>query len=399
LENTLVRHEKIPNRRKPAMKDRQLNDFDRGFGDLSAAGEGLDFGFLEGFRGVIVCCSGGLDSMALSDVLFRIAKRKKNFSLALCHVNFGLRGKESDKDQAFVETWARRRKIPCMTRQARDLEKSKDRKESVQAWARRIRWVWFEELARDGWLLALAHHQDDLAENVVLRLVRGTSAGRMGGMRVLEGAVWRPLLGVSRKEIERYARSKRMSWREDRSNRSDVYARNRVRKRVLPVLEEMHAGVSGRIARCASEASDVWDWCLERISKELIEGDGTSIKVERLASLSRGVAMETLGIMVLKASGSQHSRAAAQESGSVARESLEALWRQARSGGGASEGWRKDLGCGLVGEIRRGMVRVIGQEPAAKAKRSAQYRRLWTPEAAPAVLGGGAELRLPARRG
>ena len=131
--------------------------------------------------------------------------------------------------------------------------------ESVQAWARRLRRAEFARLAAEGWLIALAHHRDDLAENVLLRLARGSGPAHLLGMQAWRAPLWRPLLEQPKTALADFLRRRGLTWREDGSNRELTYARNRLRHKVLPELEALFPGAAARLVACAEEARDMVD--------------------------------------------------------------------------------------------------------------------------------------------
>ena len=212
--------------------------------------------FSQKYQGVAVASSGGVDSTVLLHLFLAFAKFKKNFNLAICHVNFGLRDKESDYDQEFLFGMSKRFNVPFFSKRVSPQPTAGAPKESTQLWARKLRYQEFHRLAKEGWIIALGHHEDDLAENALLRLARGTSPSQMGGMREWHPPFWRPLLGLSKSNILQIADRHHLRYREDITNAKMDYSRNVVRHKILTVLEDLYPGASRRIARCAREAMD-----------------------------------------------------------------------------------------------------------------------------------------------
>lgn len=253
-------------------------------------------------RGVIVGCSGGLDSTALFHVFRTFSSLKKNFELALCHVNFGLRGDESDADEFFISELAAACGVPLFVKKVSEAERTARRGESLQEWARRYRFAEFARHAESGWTIALAHHQDDVAENVLLRLARGASPGHLG-MRGLDPPYWRPLLHQNKADILAYMTAHDFQHRHDASNDKLDYSRNVIRHKVLPELEAMFPGAAGRIAACAEEAADVSAHCQAGLLTELSGLDPTATR-DRLIQLPRGLGRAALaGLIGLRAPG------------------------------------------------------------------------------------------------
>ena len=194
-------------------------------------------------RSVLVAASGGLDSNALVHALLEIAGRKL-LKLSIGHVNHGLRGEESEADQQAVLQLADGLGLPAFSRrvdpeQLRVGRSSRERP-TLQEAARTLRYRALREMAVEGGCqhIATAHNLNDQAETVLLRVFRGSGPDGLGGIpeRSSDGVVVRPLLRVTRAEIEAYAARRGFSWREDRSNRSVAYARNRLRLRWMPGL-------------------------------------------------------------------------------------------------------------------------------------------------------------------
>ncbi|MEN9834566.1 MAG: hypothetical protein RL011_759, partial [Pseudomonadota bacterium] len=206
------------------------------------------------FRGVMVSLSGGLDSTALFQGIWHLYQREKFFDLGVYHCAYGLRGDESKDDFTACRKLAEERGIPFVFREITEEERDQRQGEGVQAWARRLRRADYDELADAGWIIALGHHSDDLAENVLLRLARGASPGKLLGMKAWDAPIWRPLLNCSKNQLRDFIASEGLTYREDSSNLKDDYARNRLRHQVLPVLEELYPGAAGRIVACAAEA-------------------------------------------------------------------------------------------------------------------------------------------------
>jgi tRNA(Ile)-lysidine synthase len=173
--------------------------------------------------------------MVLLDLVSRLRARL-GLRLLVVHVHHGLRGAAADRDAALVVAAAAARGLGATV--ARLAPGSRRRGESLQMWAREARYRVLEDVreAVQGGRVLTAHTQDDQAETLLLHLLRGTGPTGLTGIPAARGAVLRPLLGVSRAEVEAYARARGVAFRRDASNRSEVYLRNRVRRRLLPQL-------------------------------------------------------------------------------------------------------------------------------------------------------------------
>jgi tRNA(Ile)-lysidine synthase len=192
--------------------------------------------FLEGAK-LLITISGGLDSVALTHLCHQL---KLNFSLA--HCNFNLRGNESDADEDFVLQLAEDLDLEVFIESFDTEDYAKQNKLSIQLAARKLRYHWFEELAEQlhfDYILT-AHHADDNLETFLINLSRGTGLEGLIGIPEVNNNIVRPLLPFSRTEIEQYATENHFKWREDSSNASTKYVRNKLRHDVIPVLKEMN---------------------------------------------------------------------------------------------------------------------------------------------------------------
>ncbi|EIM76050.1 cell-cycle protein [Nitritalea halalkaliphila LW7] len=195
--------------------------------------------------------SGGMDSTALLHLM-----RLSGFPLLLAHVNYGLRGAQSDGDEAFVRAMATQYQLPLSVKRSSP-EALEAMGGGVQEAARILRYTWFDSLLRqhpEAQALLLAHHQEDQAETLLLQLLRGTGLKGMGGMRAVQGAYWRPLLPFSKAELRAFLQTQGLSWREDASNASTYYQRNYLRNTVLPQLEARFPQTYANLSRSAENA-------------------------------------------------------------------------------------------------------------------------------------------------
>ena len=195
-----------------------------------------NFPFLSGKK-LLLATSGGLDSMVMVDLF-----RKLSFEIAIAHCNFQLRGVESFEDQNFVQNYAESNEIKLFVTQFDTEAFAKDYKLSTQVAARELRYNWFHELLETekcDYVLT-AHHADDNLETFLINLVRGTGLDGLTGIPAQNENVIRPLLLFSRQEIEQYAKENNIDWREDSSNASDKYLRNKIRHNLVPILKELN---------------------------------------------------------------------------------------------------------------------------------------------------------------
>lgn len=195
-----------------------------------------NFSFLQDKK-LLVATSGGLDSMVLVHLF-----QKLKFNFALAHCNFQLRNLESDADEEFVYSYAEQNKIRCFTTKFDTIIYSEFHKLSTQVAARNLRYNWFNEiLIQENFdYIVTAHHADDVVETFMINLSRGTGLEGLLGIPSKNRNIIRPMLTFSRKEIENYAIVNQLQWREDSSNASDKYVRNKIRHHIVPVFKEIN---------------------------------------------------------------------------------------------------------------------------------------------------------------
>ena len=211
----------------------------------------------------LVALSGGADSVVLLSLL-----KEHGFNVHAAHCNFRLRGAESDRDEAFCVDLCRQldvelHRVHFDTRTYADLHKV-----SIEMAARELRYRWFEQLRQDLGAdgICVAHHRDDSVETVLLNLVRGTGLRGMTGIQPRNGYILRPLLCVSRTEIEAFLAERGQKYVTDSTNLEADVLRNKVRLQVLPLLCELNPAVSENIQRTAEnlgEAQEVLDAILD----------------------------------------------------------------------------------------------------------------------------------------
>jgi tRNA(Ile)-lysidine synthase len=181
--------------------------------------------------------SGGIDSMVLLHLFQQL-----QFDIAVVHCNFQLRGIESFEDEKFVTAYAASNNIPIFTTKFDTKAFAEDYKVSMQVAARELRYNWFYELLESENLdyILTAHHADDNLETFLINLSRGTGIEGLIGIPEQNNQVIRPLLNFNRNEIEAYAIQNKITWREDSSNASDKYLRNKIRHDLVPLFKELN---------------------------------------------------------------------------------------------------------------------------------------------------------------
>ena len=246
---------------------------------------------------ILLAVSGGVDSMYM---LARSSELFPGSEVAVAHCNFGLRGAESDGDEEFVRTWCSRHGIRLFVKRFDTAGYAARKHISIEMAARDLRYAWFAELlSSEGFdAVAVAHNADDNAETLLLNLLRGTGTRGLRGMgsRRLPsgdgrgvaggGLVLRPLLGISRAEIEAWMKSNGVPHREDSTNASEIYKRNKIRHSVFPVFAEINPSFLRTLASDMhhfAQVDDIADeWFRENAPKV---HDGSAISVPSLMAL------------------------------------------------------------------------------------------------------------------
>ena len=201
----------------------------------------------------IVALSGGADSVALLLLLDEMG-----YKVHALHCNFHLRGEESDRDERFCEDLCLKKNIPFHRIHFDTLMYAETHKMSVEMAARELRYRYFEQLRKDIGAegICVAHHQDDTVETVLLNLVRGTGLRGLTGIQPRNGAILRPLLCVTRTEIEAYLATKQQDYVTDSTNLETDFVRNKIRLQVVPLLRQLNPAVSENIVRTAAHLTE-----------------------------------------------------------------------------------------------------------------------------------------------
>ncbi len=208
---------------------------------------------------LVLAVSGGPDSLCLADAVLAIAPRRMLRPI-IAHLDHGLRGAASAADADFVRTFAEARGVPCVIERADVRAYAQQHKCSIEVAARQVRYRFLARVAeahQASWV-ALAHHADDQAETVLLRLIRGTGLWGLRGMRpygplptARHLTAVRPLLRVVRADIERYCHEQHLSPRHDATNDALDHTRNRIRHELLPLLERYNPNIRAVLVRLA----------------------------------------------------------------------------------------------------------------------------------------------------
>ena len=232
----------------------------------------------------IVALSGGADSVCL---LLKMLDEGRHVEAA--HCNFHLRGAESDRDESFVVSLCSRLGVPLHRAHFDTREYASLHKVSIEMAARTLRYDYFEKLRRDigAEAILVAHHRDDNVETVLMNMVRGTGSRGVAGIRPRNGHILRPLLDMSRSDIEAYLRERGETYVTDSTNLEDEATRNKFRLNVIPLLRTINPRASENIhstSKHLAEAERIVEWAVSMAREEIItsQGDDLIIDVPRL---------------------------------------------------------------------------------------------------------------------
>lgn len=222
---------------------------------------------------VLVALSGGADSVALACVL-----QDLGYKIEAAHCNFCLRGAESDRDEAFVTDFCQRRKIVLHRRCFSTHAYAHEHHVSIEMAARTLRYDFFEQLLQERELdsVAVAHHREDNTETVLLNLLRGTGIRGLRGIQYRNGKVVRPLLDVSRQEIEDYLAECHQDYVTDSTNLQDEVQRNKIRLNVMPRMREIYPNADESIhqgARRLSDAFRIYEYGMDLLMQQVVQGN------------------------------------------------------------------------------------------------------------------------------
>ena len=232
----------------------------------------------------IVALSGGADSVCLLLVLQRLG-----YDVEAAHCNFKLRGEEADRDEQFCVELCKKNDIKIHLVHFDTNFYAISHKISIEMAARELRYSYFENIRRDigADAVCVAHHQNDCAETVILNLVRGTGIHGLAGIQPKRDNIVRPLLCVSRDEIESFLARERQDFITDSTNLDDLYVRNKIRLNIIPMMEKINSAAVQNIVKTAirlSEANKVFSHSIEEASMRVSDStaEGLVIDIEKL---------------------------------------------------------------------------------------------------------------------
>lgn len=203
---------------------------------------------------VIIALSGGADSVALLHVMHSLG-----YKCEAAHCNFHLRGEESNRDETFVHELCKSMQIPLHIIHFETEKYAIENKISIEMAARELRYQWFEEIKKESAanVIAVAHHQDDSVETLLLNLIRGTGLSGLLGIRPQNKDIIRPLLCVNRQDIIEYLGSIGQNYVTDSTNLEDEYIRNKIRLNLIPLMEEINPSVKKNIIATSNYLNEI----------------------------------------------------------------------------------------------------------------------------------------------
>ena len=233
---------------------------------------------------LILGISSGADSVCLMHILLAL-----EYKFDLAHCNFNLRGNESDEDEIFVRKLAKEYQLQLHVKHFDTQMHAAENKISTQMAARDLRYTWFHELltSENAKYIAIAHHANDDTETFFINLIRGSGLKGLLGIKEKIDSVVRPLMAVSRPEIEQFLKENGISFREDSSNASPKYLRNKIRHELMPLLIEMNPSIQQTIndeMKILEGVAQVYYAKMEEVRKEVIQNKNGIIQL-RIAAL------------------------------------------------------------------------------------------------------------------
>ncbi|WP_158839384.1 tRNA lysidine(34) synthetase TilS [Polaribacter sp. L3A8] len=235
--------------------------------------------FLKGKK-LLIAISGGIDSVVLTHLLSAL-----KFNISLAHCNFNLRGTESDLDENFVKELGKEQNIAVFTSHFNTEEFAKKNKQSTQIAARNLRYDWFNELIEKHQFdyLLTAHHADDNLETFLINLTRGAGLDGLTGIPEINGNIVRPLLTFSRNDVLTFAKENNIYWREDKSNASTKYTRNKIRHLITPILKEINPSLLETFTKTTEhlkESLQIIEDKVNDVSTKVISTENNFIKLD-----------------------------------------------------------------------------------------------------------------------
>ncbi|MGB0402482.1 MAG: tRNA lysidine(34) synthetase TilS [Salibacteraceae bacterium] len=201
----------------------------------------------------LVGVSGGMDSITLVTALNQL-----NLSVEIAHCNFQLRNQESEGDHEFVKNYAKKLELRFYEKRFNTSEYAVENKLTIQESARNLRYQWFENLRKENNLdyIVVGTHMSDETETLLINMIRGTGLKGTHGILSVKESLIRPFLLFNQEEIKEYAESQKLNWRDDSSNLSTKYLRNKLRHEVIPKLKEINPNIESKLSKNAAQVRE-----------------------------------------------------------------------------------------------------------------------------------------------
>ncbi len=260
---------------------------------------------------IIVALSGGADSVTLLDVLLSISE--SGFPLLICaaHVNHNLRGEESQRDEEFVRNLCNDAGVELFVLSENVAKLAESRKESIELCARNVRYDFFRRLSiENNAKIATAHTLSDCEETMLYNIARGTTLHGLTSIPYIRGEIVRPLLDVTREQVENYCREKGLSYVQDSTNADEtVCKRNKIRHSVLPPLKSINDGFDRNFLRLREDLMLSDDFLRESAKKAMADSrNDFGYSAQKLTKLHPALLRYTIALIISEAGGSAENR-------------------------------------------------------------------------------------------
>lgn len=240
---------------------------------------------------LLVALSGGMDSMCLIDALYKL-QVEIGYKIIAIHINHGIRGEEADRDMRFVEDYCKSMNVELIVEKVDALKHSKNNKQTVEEAARALRYKAFgiicdsisKKYKKNKTYIVVAHHTKDQVETVIHNMLRGTGLKGIAAMKKQNGNILRPLIDISKKEIEEYVNKYDVPYVEDSTNEDVQYTRNFIRTEIISKLEKVNNAAINHIIELSKQARELNDYvekeCEKAYKKVLTKNTATSISID-----------------------------------------------------------------------------------------------------------------------
>ena len=239
---------------------------------------------LSDYSSIIVGLSGGADSIALLHSLHSL-----NYNCIAAHCNFHLRGDESDRDEQFASEFSASLGVPFHKIDFDTISYAQNNKISIEMAARDLRYEWFETLRKkeNANTIAVAHHKNDNIETLLLNLIRGTGLKGLTGIKPVNGKIIRPLLCLSKEEVNKYISENNLNYVVDSSNKEDNFTRNKIRLQVIPLLQTINPSLSDSLTQTMEnliEAEKIYNHEIDEAISKCFNKEKSTIDIPLLIS-------------------------------------------------------------------------------------------------------------------